>query len=489
MKADTHIARDQMRVATTREAAFPVLWILWIATACVGYGAFLLRLSDSLIIIAFASIIATIPLLGLRIKPLRWFHPMVMVAVPAIVGIGLRSVYLLYDRKSDGASRLLLGQNPEDVVVLGSLLAAVGLSALTMTFVFAQSKSGSGRKLWFGMNWQEDSGRSITLLLVSLMIGVVATVFYVRATGGFSWDAISGKRYIELSNDSVSSGAFISRATSIPALACLPILSSWAKGSTPSVGVRILVIVCIGASTVAPFIASSRAEIIALLVVCGITWSFSRTMSVAALVAVSIVALGVLLTMGSLRCEHQSGASETCGVEKEVEGSLLANENWLSVSKTYHIARKVPDVVGFQYGSTILGAMLAPIPRTIWESKPSVRSDILVGFQILELPPTRRTGASPGFIGELYLNLGLPAVVLGMGAMGYALRRLWDWLYETRSDFAISVFALAAVHIALRLPQGDFTGSMLPFLQGAFVVGAVLWFGQRPIKGVTDSPG
>lgn len=191
-----------------------------------------------------------------------------------------------------------------------------------------------------------------------------------------------------------------------------------------------------------------------------------------------ITMLSILLTMGSIRCENQTGSSVGCSVENQVEDSLLANENWMSVSKSAHIYSKVPSSVDYQFGRTFWNAFLTPIPRVIWPEKPIVRSDILVEFDILGLPPERRTGASPRIVGEFYLNWGWPGVFVGMFLLGWFLRRIWDWYQQSQSDFAVSAFAVIAVHMALRLPQGDFTGSFVPAMQGLITLMFVMLVGS-----------
>jgi hypothetical protein len=450
---------------------FPTVALVWMAIGLASWLAFMLAPSGRALVGGFATAVVTIPFLGLGRTPLRWFHPLILVAVPAIIGLGLRSWYLLYAGNRPGAADLLIGTDPINTVVLGTAVLGAGLGALVFGFVAlhpTRAPSPAARPLWG--DWQMPWRWTNVFLIGCLALGALATLLYFRAIGGVSLDTLSSKRYVQLDSGGVSSGAFVSRAAAVPAFAALPIIAMRARGAKVPRFTQGLVVLCLLCSMAAPFVSSARSEIIAMLVIVGITWSCRHTTFSLRVALLGGIVLFILLAMGSLRCEHQTGSSAGCSVPNQIEGSLLANENWMSVTKTAHIARKVPDVVDFQYGRTFVSALVAPVPRVIWPDKPIVRSDILVGFEILELPSVRRTGAPPGIVGEFFLNLGWVGVVAGMVGLGWFLRRLWDWHQRNQSDFAVAVFAIIATHIALRLPGGDFVGSFLPAMQGLTIL-------------------
>jgi oligosaccharide repeat unit polymerase len=448
----------------------PVLALVWMAIGVFSLLAFLLVPSERALVGGFATTVVTIPLLGLRSTRFRWFHPLILASVTAVIGIGFRSWYLLYAENRPGARSLLLDTDPVDTVVLGTTVLGIGLGALVIGYVSLSQHRQSNVQVSLWGDWIASWGWTNVILIGSIAVGAIATLLYIQAIGGVTMDSLSSKRYIELESGAVSSGAFFSRAAAVPAIAALPVVARRARDVRVPVFTQALIVLCVLASMVAPFVGSSRAEIIAILIMVGIVWSARNSTISIRIVALGAGLLFIFLQMGSLRCEHQTGTSEGCSVSDQVEESLLANESWMSVTKTAHISSKVPQDVDFQYGRTFLTAFLAPIPRVVWSEKPTVRADNLVAQEILGLQRQNRPGAPPGIVGELYLNWSWPGVVGGMFLLGRFLRWLWEWHLRNQSDFAVAAFAVIVTHVALRLPAGDFVGSFLPTMQGLSIL-------------------
>jgi hypothetical protein len=93
-----------------------------------------------------------------------------------------------------------------------------------------------------------------------------------------------------------------------------------------------------------------------------------------------------------------------------------------------YITKNVPDPVPYQMGESYLVAFCAPIPRFLWPGKPSLDSGILMAELRGEVDT--RTGQaylsrSPGLLGEMFLNFGLPGLIV-LSALGGWLVRGWD---------------------------------------------------------------
>lgn len=249
---------------------FPAVPAIWLGIVILSGFSFLAGGSDRALVGGFASIVATVPLLGLTSTRIRWFHPLILVFIPAVIGTGFRSWYLLYGQGRPGAQRLLIGTQAIDTVLIGSTILGVGLLALVFGFVsFPKRRTSTLKeKPWF--EWIASWGWTNVILIASIGFGLIATMLYIRAFGGISLDSLSGKRYIELSSGAVSSGAFYSRAAAVPAFAALPVISRRARGVRMPKTTQVLLVVCLLTSIIAPFIASSRSEIITLLIIVAI---------------------------------------------------------------------------------------------------------------------------------------------------------------------------------------------------------------------------
>jgi oligosaccharide repeat unit polymerase len=113
-----------------------------------------------------------------------------------------------------------------------------------------------------------------------------------------------------------------------------------------------------------------------------------------------------------------------------------------------YITSKVPDPLPYQMGQSYIVALCAPIPRFLWPGKPSLDSGILIVESRGEVD--KRTGQasytrSPGILGEMYLNFGLPGLFL-LNALGGWLVRGWDRI-GPRYSFSVPtmVFYLAGL--------------------------------------------
>jgi oligosaccharide repeat unit polymerase len=113
-----------------------------------------------------------------------------------------------------------------------------------------------------------------------------------------------------------------------------------------------------------------------------------------------------------------------------------------------YITCNVPDPVPYEMGRSYLAELCAPVPRFLWPGKPSMDSGILLARVRGEID--KRTGEtyltrSPGILGEMYLNFGLPGLIL-LSAIGGWLVRGWDRIgLRYASSLPTMVFYLAGL--------------------------------------------
>src|SRR5207302_1882090 len=67
---------------------------------------------------------------------------------------------------------------------------------------------------------------------------------------------------------------------------------------------------------------------------------------------------------------------------------------------------------------------------------------------------TDRSTQSVSFMGELYLNFGVPAVLFGMFLLGLMYRAWYTYLFRWRSPVAVAIY-VAALPTMLQI-EGDF---------------------------------
>jgi len=101
-----------------------------------------------------------------------------------------------------------------------------------------------------------------------------------------------------------------------------------------------------------------------------------------------------------------------------------------------YITTEIPDNGEYIYGYSYFVQVINPIPRFVWNGKPTFDSGLHLARLKGEVDP--RTGElyltrSPGLIGEMYMNFGLVGIVALSGLGGWLVRG-WDRLPRRHGD-------------------------------------------------------
>jgi|GEM_PF-882308 len=126
---------------------------------------------------------------------------------------------------------------------------------------------------------------------------------------------------------------------------------------------------------------------------------------------------------------------------------------------------------GFAFGEHILAAAAFFVPRSLWSAKPmpaslDVAADRGYAFLNLSLP----------LWAELYIDLGVVGVVLGMGLLGYVSRRL-DLAYASQDGSLGQHMAVLVAVAQVGLLRGPLGGSVVFF---GTVVAIGWWTFRQP---------
>ena len=118
-----------------------------------------------------------------------------------------------------------------------------------------------------------------------------------------------------------------------------------------------------------------------------------------------------------------------------------------------YLQQAIPSRGPYQWGHTYLVQLVNPIPRFLWQGKPTGDAGLLMA----ELQDALANGAdltiSPGLIGEMHWNGGIPGIVLVSLILGY-FAKSWDRArpLAQQSILAFTVFAagLAVIFVSGR---------------------------------------
>ncbi len=451
----------------------------WVAIRGLGWGLLVVSLVGAVLGAAWwltepraqfmalgwaAALVVTVPLLSSRAS---LHSPWSLVVASVYIGCAFRGTLISIDL--DGAQRnlndlFLLGQPPG--YFLGpSVLHLAGLIVLTGAYVLTTNPRSRGRDRRRPAETSQDprsdataahravlGGRTPVVVAVFAVVGFIAFVLYARATGGFSLSSLSAKRTtingLDLADDYASHGEL--RFLNGFAAAALWVGVFWSalRRRRGSKGLPTAVLVVLGLNAVLlPFYSSSRSEAaFIILVAAALHLAAGARFSRRALVGAGVTLLLVLTVMTNLRSSAISTRAEGGSLWTSLSESLVYNRNFGDMTNTAHIVRNVPRNVPYQEGATMLGYLVAPIPRSVWPEKPIISSGPLIGVYIYG---TVRSGVPPGLFGDLYLNFGAGAVPLGGLLTGVLLGLVERW--RRRLDLTMEVAMVLYCTIGLRV--------------------------------------
>jgi hypothetical protein len=144
--------------------------------------------------------------------------------------------------------------------------------------------------------------------------------------------------------------------------------------------------------------------------------------------------------------------------EYATEGLLRLAGRFDGIGRSSVIIRETPDRVPFQGGWTLAMIPVAYVPRILWPGKP----ETTIGKWITD---TYGAGAhitsstGPTWIGEFYLNFGVPGVIIGMFVMGLLLRLLHEGVLRSATVPAIVAGVIVLLNTAFEI-QGGLIGTV-----------------------------
>ena len=118
----------------------------------------------------------------------------------------------------------------------------------------------------------------------------------------------------------------------------------------------------------------------------------------------------------------------------------------------------LPSQLGYHPGFTVTSLLAQPVPRQLWPGKPRFANTYLNGY-LLDVEQGE-AGAAYSVVGELYYDLGLVTVVLGMFVVGALFRALWEYRLANRANDMVAMLFAAALPYAVVLMRGNFADSL-----------------------------
>lgn len=422
------------------------------------------RVAALLMVPATVAVFAPV-LTAMKFRPYDIFHPLNFVALSFFFGVLGRCFFLLTS-SSPVAADLLEGY-PIDDLIPGSILSAIGSICLCVGYVYAGS-------LEFPTGWfssilsRMDVRRLYVLLPVFFVVALVATVLFLQQTG-FQYSglaSLSSKRRVLINGVESSLGyhRLFSEDVSRVILLMLTAIMLWPIRRDVFTKLSVFAFAILAVAL--PFLASSRSAVLITVISICVAINLLRGIRLSTLMATFLACVVVVFGMLALRRENNQGVSATETLMSTGMEPLFGNKNFACVVKLSHIQQSVPELIDYKYGQSYLGILYAPIPRSLWPGKPSIR----MGREISEKLYNRGLdlkekggGTPPGLLAEAIVNFSVyafPFVILTIGFLlamfCNSLRRLAE-----ESPAGVALYAGIVPGFTLELLGGDSVGSLI----------------------------
>ena len=151
------------------------------------------------------------------------------------------------------------------------------------------------------------------------------------------------------------------------------------------------------------------------------------------------------------------------------------------------VFRTVPERIPHAWWSPIKGALLMPIPSSIYGGKDTY------GYSEALLETIYGDGRSRGsvymFFGEWYYAYGWPGLIMASLLLGYLMGLLWQWFLK-RSDnlYAITLYGCLMPFIYIVISRGYFAQVIMLFCFSAVPIYLIYRINLRKLNGSTAAP-
>lgn len=397
------------------------------------------------------------------------FSPRFLIALHILFAVSLQGVYFAYaDNGVHRYGMTIYGLNDYQSLIRGLMYITLGV------VMFYLGYGAVGRRVLTKRKQNTfKTDRLFKCCLVLLAISLAGTIaFFLKfdVLGG-GIERLFVKRRIISEVDGVLTGGYLRFASGLSV--CAFAISEVARVASKASGkakyrqfAYISFLSGLVTLTFSAFTSSRFGFIQIVLAYLFIQYFFRGGLKIGVVFRYTLIAVLVLLTLTVLRVVQQTSTKlDDVRVLDVALSSTVGSNNLLALGKTSVILDKVPQTMPYKLGETYTYFIVAPIPRSIWPSKPNVKIGRELASTVFGVG--KYTGVPPGAVGELYLNFGVAGVIFGMFVWGVLMRLFYN-KYGSRGvsgTDTLIIYSLAMPVIAIVFFGGDFTGFVSRTLQ------------------------
>lgn len=384
------------------------------------------------------------------------FEPISFVMLYTILGVTIRVFYLLmYYRSYNISIAFLLRGQPPEFLLLSGLLIVIGLFFFVLGYSIRPTPYDVTQFAVIKKHFWDTKRLFLTIFFMELLSGI-ATYLFVQEMGIqiLVLSDISSKHFqtIEGAEFARSSLGYYRWLASYTEVAFYLGVAWFATSNKRWISLSGLFVIILGLlASVFPFLNSSRSSVVFIIINAMVISHYLRKEIKVRLIGYAVATIVViLLLMTALRKDvGQFDAVVGYMTMENILIDLVGSGKFLDITKPAHIMAAIPTKLDYEYGATLMLWLLAPIPRSIWLSKPAIMVSTTIAQFVYGTMDSAGNGYSvpPGLIAELFWNLHILGVILGLFVMGIWLKFLYinfrKHLYSNKNAVLIYVMIMS----------------------------------------------
>lgn len=419
-----------------------------------------------------------------------YFEPLTFVLFTTLLGVTLRTLYIPF---ADSESYYhLLRYRPQSILIGGLLVICLGLIFLVAGYLLGHTIQPIKliNPSWFG-KYQWNMRLTYYFVWFFCALSLIGIYLVIDATG-ISFDSvydISRKRALIQEGTRIVFGyrRWLSEFGSYAFLISSLILISSGKKLFSKWGLLFVISGII--ASIPPILYSERNKFVIFSIYIIMLWYYfgyskSKIIKLPLLKIIPIIIFVFFMIM--VLTAFRTGINEFNEISDYLTVSMFIDRvvgsgNFFGVEKVAIIVEEVPRYSGFLNGQSFYTWIIAPIPRSIWPSKPQTSLGYLFGeiFFYRDFTNIRGGGRPPGFMVELYWNFGLFGVVFGMFLYGLFLAiyyRYFQKYLRNKNKNMILVYIMTVIPLTITLLGSNFNRTIIDLARNLIVLNAVLNF-------------
>ncbi|GFZ79961.1 hypothetical protein GCM10010978_21450 [Compostibacillus humi] len=264
--------------------------------------------------------------------------------------------------------------------------------------------------------------------VILMLVGVISFLYLVSLQGGFSGiiDALLNRR------DAYAGLAYFRKLTTLFSIGAIMLLFSGFKKTS-------FILICMSCIMLATY-GGRGAAFFGSVFPFLICYHYQvRKLKVIKLLPIAIIAVLLAIALGNYRLykEFKVNVTGIFDMLGDIASSTQGGEILPSL-----VGSLIKGEIDYQYGSTLVNIIFAPIPRTIWKDKPIIDESGVVGQALMG---SNYWGLPPGPYGIAFFNFGFIGVIIIAFLVGYIIYKLYNKFILTNKNYRTGIILYAFI--------------------------------------------